>query len=403
LKSITIPASVNTIEYDALKGGFKTIEFKGDLPASIDNNAISSTTYIIVPDEYKANYRTKYGAQVVDKTSNGLFIMSTGTCGTGINWQLVSDGTLTISGNGDMDCSGDPWSTLKSSIKKVVIENGITNIDNSAFKNCTSLQSVTIPGSVTTIGVAAFKNCTSLTGVIIPDSVTNIYGNAFENCSSLTSITIPGSVTNIAGDSFNGCSNLETVEFKGLNPSIYAGSIPNTVKKIIVPDAYKELYKTAFGSSFESKIIDASTYAASKRTSSNNTKSSHTHNLSWMTTTEPTVNHDGEASLVCSECGYVESTQTISRSGVVYMSYANKFEKMLTTSKQGDTIKIDLGDWHSVPKYLMERIIVAPNDVELTYKYKGETFDIVIPKGKGIDLKINWYGPLLMKSIYGSK
>jgi hypothetical protein len=87
-----------------------------------------------------------------------------------------------------------------------VIPNGVTNIGNSAFWNCTSLTSVTLPNSVTSIGYAAFENCYSLTSVTIPDSVTNIGDYAFFDCGGLTSVTIPNSVTGIGNFAFEGTS-----------------------------------------------------------------------------------------------------------------------------------------------------------------------------------------------------
>ena len=59
---------------------------------------------------------------------------TSGTCGTGVNW-TYSNGTLTISGVGSMDnYKGQvPWQAFKSSITKVVIENGVTNIGECAF------------------------------------------------------------------------------------------------------------------------------------------------------------------------------------------------------------------------------------------------------------------------------
>ena len=60
-----------------------------------------------------------------------------------------------------------------------IIPNSVTEIDDGAFKNCTSLIQITIPNSVIDIGGFAFENCTSLTQINIPDSVTEIRGCAF--------------------------------------------------------------------------------------------------------------------------------------------------------------------------------------------------------------------------------
>ena len=87
----------------------------------------------------------------------------------------------------------------------------LESIGDSAFSECSSLTSIAIPDSVTSIGDSAFYNC-SLTSIAIPDSVTSIGDSAFYNC-SLTSITIPDSVTSIGDSAFYNCSSLTSVTF----------------------------------------------------------------------------------------------------------------------------------------------------------------------------------------------
>ena len=64
---------------------------------------------------------------------------ASGWCGENVTFTYVnSTGTLTISGTGamkDYNTSQAPWSAY--SIKKVVINNGVTSIGNSAFKDST--------------------------------------------------------------------------------------------------------------------------------------------------------------------------------------------------------------------------------------------------------------------------
>ena len=127
-----------------------------------------------------------------------------------LTWTLDDDGTLTISGNGEMsddewDMPSRWWKNIENVIiKDVVIENGVTSIGDSAFKDCTDLTSVTIPDSVTSIGCDAFFGCESLTSVTIPDSVTNIGDGVFEGCTCLTSISV--AENNSVYDSRNHCN-----------------------------------------------------------------------------------------------------------------------------------------------------------------------------------------------------
>ena len=135
-----------------------------------------------------------------------------GECGEHVTWTLDEEGTLTISGTGDMyDYGSAPWKENRASINAVVIEDGVTSIGDRAFYSCESLTSVTIPDSVTAIGDSAFYYCKSLTSVTLPNSVTSIGEDAFYYCESLTSVTIPDGVTTIGVTAFAYCYNLASV------------------------------------------------------------------------------------------------------------------------------------------------------------------------------------------------
>ena len=97
-------------------------------------------------------------------------------------------------------------------IKRVVIEPGITNIPDEAFKGCDVLEEVEIPDTVREIGTRAFSSCTSLSSIIIPDSVTRINNNAFSNCTNLCTISLPESLTSFSDFMFSGCTSLEEIE-----------------------------------------------------------------------------------------------------------------------------------------------------------------------------------------------
>ena len=158
---------------------------------------------------------------------------SSGTCGSNLTWTYVeATNTLTISGNGGMSnytsSTGVPWYSFRSSIRTVVIQNGVTSIGGAAFYGCTGLTSVTIPNSVTSIGFTAFYNCSGLTSVTIPNSVTSIADGAFSHCIGLTSVTIPNSVTSIGINAFSSCSGLTSVTIPNSVTSIGEGAFNGT-------------------------------------------------------------------------------------------------------------------------------------------------------------------------------
>ena len=107
----------------------------------------------------------------------------------GLTWTLYDNGTMTISGKGEMkdyDIDGSPVAQKKDSVKKVVIEDSITNIGDCAFFDCTVLESIEIPGSVASIGNFAFCSCSRLTDITIPGSVTSIGESTFSYTPWLT-------------------------------------------------------------------------------------------------------------------------------------------------------------------------------------------------------------------------
>jgi len=146
-----------------------------------------------------------------------------GTCGKNINWKLDDEGTLTISGKGDMpDYSviseydedtviDTPWFNKSYLIERVVINDGITSIGDYSFCLCENLKSVKISDSVKEIGNSAFSNCYDIKEITIPDGVVSIGDFAFFYC-KYVSITIPDSVT-IIGDDALAYNNLEEITF----------------------------------------------------------------------------------------------------------------------------------------------------------------------------------------------
>ena len=170
-----------------------------------------------------------------------------------LTWTLDADGTLNISGTGamkDYNAVGNlsPATQKKDSVKKVVIEKGVTSIENKAFHNCNSLTSITIPDSVTSIGDSAFSGCWDLTSITIPDSITTIGESAFSGCSGLTSITIPNSVTSIGAYAFSGCRSLTSITIPDSVTSIGNSSFSNCwyLTSITIPNSVTSIGTYAF-------------------------------------------------------------------------------------------------------------------------------------------------------------
>ncbi|MCH5188490.1 MAG: leucine-rich repeat domain-containing protein [Oscillospiraceae bacterium] len=209
-----------------------------------------------------------------------------GQCGDGLTWSLV-DGILTISGTGDMwdfKSTATPWGTMRSGIKEIIVEDGVTSIGDYAFRysntfaggpkpldtvtravipasvkrighhafygrsglesivipdgvtciedytfwDCKSLKTAKVPDSVQSMGEYAFGNCSSLESIHIPDGVSEIPYRAFYGCTSLSDAVIPESVTNIGGAAFFDCQSLKTINIPDGVTSIGSGAFGET-------------------------------------------------------------------------------------------------------------------------------------------------------------------------------
>ena len=90
------------------------------------------------------------------------------------------------------------------SAKNLVIEEGIEEIAENAFRDFLSLEIVTLPKSLKKISACAFSGCKNLTRVDFGGGVSEICDEAFAFCSSLTTVIMPDSVKRI-GDICDRC------------------------------------------------------------------------------------------------------------------------------------------------------------------------------------------------------
>ena len=88
-------------------------------------------------------------------------------------------------------------------IKKVVIEEGVTTLYDRTFRRFYALETVELPSTLTTIGEAGtgvFQSCSLLKNITLPESLTTLGKGSFYGCRSLESINIPAGVTRIEED-----------------------------------------------------------------------------------------------------------------------------------------------------------------------------------------------------------
>ena len=229
-----------------------------------------------------------------------------GNIGDNCTYTLDEEGNMIISGTGTLE---QMPSQLLKQIRTVVIEEGVTEIGENAFSDCSSLSEISLPESLTSIGYYVFYSCNSLKEItiprgvttieenaflycsslknifvdeknehytgedgilfnkektalvkypvgkgeeeyIIPDSVISIDWEAFFGCSSLKKITIPENVTEICGYAFSDCTSLKEITIPESVTTIGAGAFEgcSSLKEITIPESVTEIGDYAFSS-----------------------------------------------------------------------------------------------------------------------------------------------------------
>ena len=216
--------------------------------------------------------------------ANAATIVANGELDGDATWTLDSEGTMIITGTGSIKAISviganengtnkynDAWLDMQDSINKVIVSEGITEIQFPMFFSA-PITEVILPDSIIEIGSQAFWDCAfqkddsnyengalyigkhliatkdivgeytvkpgtltitgdafsdrenytlsepqckNLTKVNIPNSVKSISGYAFHGCTGLKNITIPNGVTNIGNSAFKGCVGLSSVTIPG--------------------------------------------------------------------------------------------------------------------------------------------------------------------------------------------
>ena len=73
-------------------------------------------------------------------------------------------------------------------------------------------------------------------------------------------------------------------------------------------------------------------------------------------------------------------------------------------AKSGQTIKIDLKDWNSIPKSFFEEL-AKRRDITtvIRFVYNHKVYEFVIARGQTVDTSVDYYGPEKLIQLYGAK
>lgn len=150
-----------------------------------------------------------------------------------------------------------------TTLEKVIMYEGITEIEEAAFYGCEKLESITLPASLTSLGgdprygieAKTFKKCTNLKEVIFKGTnLSRIPTGAFY-ATALESIEIPQNVISIDSEAFSGCRNLTSVTLhEGLKTLEYNAFSDCNLTTIVLPESLTFLGKEVFTNSGKSTL-----------------------------------------------------------------------------------------------------------------------------------------------------
>ena len=89
-----------------------------------------------------------------------------------------------------------------STAEKITIEEGITKLEDYAFRSATKMTEINLPRTLKTIGLAAFIGCEKLEEIIVPRSVTTIGPGLVQYCTNLKKVVIFKEATSIGSNMF---------------------------------------------------------------------------------------------------------------------------------------------------------------------------------------------------------
>ena len=231
IKSINISDSVTSIDSGAFSGMANLVEIK--LPSTLTEingemfrgatslkriTGISGVKTIGDRAFYQCKSLESIDLSDVEIIGREAFSGCTMLSEIGDLSSLEAIGSYVFSDCYELDYNIQIYSTLKkiedyaffgSRFTGFHLEEGIKEIGEHAFENCSNLESVYLPSTITSVGDYAFAGCYNLERADLSKiSAKTLGGYLFRSCSNLTSVYLPVGMTEIPEGFFYNCQNV---------------------------------------------------------------------------------------------------------------------------------------------------------------------------------------------------
>lgn len=201
LNTITIPPTINNIDYCAFDGSSsKEIHITDLLSWMKINFASGQSNPAGISESFYIN-----GEEIKDIVIPSEVSVVKDYCFFSCKW------LNTISFPNTLKKIDNFAFRFCDNLTSLTIPDGVESIGEYAFGECSAIQSVEFPNSVNSIGVLAFGMCSNLKSVVLPNSLVKINNEVFHWCSSLESVVIGSSVKEICSYAFSNCKSLQNV------------------------------------------------------------------------------------------------------------------------------------------------------------------------------------------------
>ena len=267
-----------------------------------------------------------------------------------ISWNLSDDGTLLITGRGEikswdsgMSVDAPSWTDYtmgdqELKVTSIVFDEGITRIGANTFVLCSDVVSIDFPSTLEEIDEGAFAYCESLSSVVIPKSVKKIGANAFVEAHSLKTIYIDKAGVDIDATAFEEECDYEqknhTYEYRPYDEAVeidndsnvgnnndFDDNADNNSDNTAGDNSGNNSDNTAGDNSGSNNSSDTGGNSVDNNSSNagdnsgnnsgNNGNNSHGHNYQ-IVITPAGYERRGYIEKVCSECGDTETLSEIS-------------------------------------------------------------------------------------------
>jgi len=217
----------------------------GGLEAAL--NSFSGTKLMITGEINDADMGALKEA-IKNKNITEVYIMATGVANLEDNAFRDCTTLESISMPGITGSIGEEAFEGCTALQSISLPEVTGDIGNYTFNGCTALQNVSLPRVTGSIGDYAFKGCTALQSVSLPGVTGSIGNYAFKGCTALQSVSLPGVIGNIGSEAFNGCKSLQSVNLPEVTGNIGDGAFQGctALQDISLPKIKRDIEYHAF-------------------------------------------------------------------------------------------------------------------------------------------------------------